>query len=76
MGISVGQILRQAALRTPNAVALVDVERVAPDTTHSAAQPAREWTYAQLDAWACAVARELRELGVSPGDRVALLADN
>jgi O-succinylbenzoic acid--CoA ligase len=34
------------------------------------------WSFAELDAWASAVAARLAALGVAPGDRVALLARN
>jgi len=51
----------QMALRQPERLAVI-----APD---------RELTYAELFGRACALARHLRELGVRPGDRVAVTMD-
>src|SRR4051812_11660273 len=36
----------------------------------------RTWTYAELDSAACRCAAGLQNLGVSPGDRVALFTPN
>jgi long-chain acyl-CoA synthetase len=68
MGIQVGQVLRQAALRAPERVALVDLGD--PGSAR------RELTYAELDALALRVAARLMAAGVEPGDRVGLLAEN
>ena len=56
-----------AGARDPDRVALID-----------AADPAapREWTFAQLDRAAAAVARGLLARGAKRGDRVAILAAN
>lgn len=37
---------------------------------------ARAWTYADVQAWSRQLARGLYDLGVRPGDRVALVIDN
>ncbi|HKP60182.1 MAG TPA: AMP-binding protein [Polyangiales bacterium] len=68
MGIQVGQVLRQTALRAPERVALVDLGD--PGSAR------RELTYAELDALALRVAARLSAAGVEPGDRVGLLAEN
>jgi len=68
MSIQVGQVLRQAALAAPERVALVDLG--------DASAPRRELRYGELDAMALRVAARLRAVGVEPGDRVALLAEN
>ncbi len=65
MGSNVATVLRQWALRTPDAVALVD-----------RAGARAEHRFADLDATARAFAGELRAAGVAPGDRVALFAGN
>jgi fatty-acyl-CoA synthase len=36
----------------------------------------RSWSYAEVQAWSRQLARGLYELGVRPGDRVAMLIDN
>jgi long-chain acyl-CoA synthetase len=66
MGLNVGQILRQAALRTPERVLLVergDGER-------------RAWTARELENAARAVAARLRASGITRGDRVGLIGEN
>ena len=68
MGASVGQILRQAALRAPGRVALCDVGH--------AGSVAREHTYADLDLAARRAAAVLSAHGVGPGQCVALCAEN
>jgi O-succinylbenzoic acid--CoA ligase len=35
----------------------------------------RAWSYAELEAWACALAARLARAGVRPGDRVGVLTD-
>jgi O-succinylbenzoic acid--CoA ligase len=54
--------LARHAAAAPHAPALITAERT--------------WTWAELHAWADAVAVRLREVGVQAGDRVALLAGN
>ncbi len=68
MGVQVGQILRQAALRAPSAIGVLDAGR---DTASQ-----RSFTYAELDLWARQVAAELAQRGVGPGSRVGLLAES
>jgi long-chain acyl-CoA synthetase len=68
MGINVGQILRQTALRMPERVAIRDVGL--PGSTPT------EHSYADLDARACAVATRLGQLGLTLGDSVALIGEN
>lgn len=68
MGLQVGQILREAALRAPDACAIVDLGHAASDR--------RELSYGALHRMACAVAHRLTSLGVGRGDRVALVAEN
>jgi len=65
MGVNVGQILRQTALRRSEEVALVELAR-----------GRKEVTYGELDAGALRVAAALLGEGLSPGARVALFADN
>ena len=65
MGVNVGQILRQTALRRPNEVAIVELGR-----TRS------EVSYGDLDAGALRVAAALLSGGLAPGARVALFAGN
>lgn len=62
MGVSVGQILRQHAVRAPNRVAV--------------REGGRAIGYGALDESARRVASALRTLGVAPGDRVLLCAGN
>ncbi|MEO0323046.1 MAG: AMP-binding protein [Myxococcota bacterium] len=62
MGLHVGAMLRQNALRRPEAVALT--------------VPGREVSYAELDRAACRAGAALARRGVRPGDRVALVAGN
>jgi long-chain acyl-CoA synthetase len=66
MGLNVGQVLRQPALRTPDRVALVDVQP----------QGRSEITFAALDAMARRVATRLRAAGLGEGDRVQLVCGN
>ncbi len=68
MGASVGQIVRQAAVRSPQRIALCDVGRVGDSV--------REVTYAELDWAARSAAAVLVANGVEPGQRVALCAEN
>ncbi len=65
MGVNVGHVLRQTALRRPDDVALVELGR-----------SRREVTYRELDDGALRVAQALLGEGVMPGGRVALFADN
>ncbi|RNF30930.1 long-chain fatty acid--CoA ligase [Massilia aurea] len=58
----ISDILRHGAARRPDAPALVD--------------DGRTWSYVQLAAVADTHAALLRELGVRPGDRVMLVAEN
>lgn len=68
MGVSVGQILRQAALRAPARIALCDAGHVAArESTH---------TYAELDRVARRIAAGLLARGLSPGQAVALCGEN
>ncbi len=66
MGVNVGEVLHQTALRHPRRVALVEVSR----------QGRSEVTYEELDRGALRVAAELRAAGIPPGGRVALAAQN
>jgi long-chain acyl-CoA synthetase len=68
MGVQVGQILRQAARFSPDAVAVVDLGHEG--------DARREFSFAELERMAGCVAAQLRAAGVQPGDRVALLAEN
>ncbi|HEY2732380.1 MAG TPA: AMP-binding protein, partial [Polyangiales bacterium] len=68
MGVQVGQILRQAARLSPDAIGLVDVGHPG--------DPRREFSYRELERMARAVALQLMAAGVSPGDRIALIAEN
>jgi len=58
----ISDILRHGAARRPDAPALVE--------------DGRTWSYAQLASAADAYAALLRDLGVRPGDRVLLVAEN
>lgn len=60
--LRIHDILRHGAARSPHAPALVDAGRT--------------WTYAALAAEVQARAALLRQLGVRPGDRVMLVAEN
>jgi len=62
---TIGDVLRDAAARAPDAVALV----------HGVADPSarRRWTFAQLYEWACGTASVLAH-DVAPRDRLALWA--
>jgi long-chain acyl-CoA synthetase len=68
MGLQVGQVLREAARRSPEACAIVDLGHVA--------EQRRELSYAALHGMACEVARVLAAQGVGRGDRVALVTEN
>ena len=68
MGINVGQILRQAALRSPERIAVRDLGL--PGCA------AIELSYRELDQRACAVASALARLGLATGDAVALIGEN
>jgi long-chain acyl-CoA synthetase len=68
VGVSVGQILRQAALRAPDRVGVCDVG-------HAGARP-REHTYAELDLAARRIAAALVAHGVRAGQCVALCGEN
>jgi long-chain acyl-CoA synthetase len=68
MGVQVGQILRQAARSSPNAIAVVDLG--APGSAR------REFSYAELEAAVVRTALQLMAAGIGPGDRVALVAEN
>src|SRR5271157_4594511 len=57
--------LREAADRFPNKVAVVEPEA-----------GGREWTYAVLEDRSSALAASLADLGIKPGDRVALWMKN
>jgi long-chain acyl-CoA synthetase len=65
MGVNVAQFLRQWALRAPDRVAVVD-----------RAGERAEVTYGELDGRARRFAAWLEGAGITPGDRVALLAAN
>lgn len=68
MGVNVGQVLRQTALRHPERVALVTYdEDLVGRETHS---------YRRLDEGARRAAATLQAAGVAAGDRVGLLAGN
>ena len=60
--MTLGDLLARAALRRPDAEAVVDGRR--------------RLTYAELDARAAAAARGFARLGVGPGDRVLLVLRN
>ena len=62
MHLNLGSILRTAAFETPDAIAIRADERAIP--------------YAELERAVRGVATRLRERGVAPGDRVALLVPN
>src|SRR5690606_39271982 len=66
MGLNVGQILRQAALRAPARVLLVERGEDAR----------REWTASELETAARSVAARLRASGIRTGDRVGLIGEN
>ena len=66
MGLNVGQMLRQAALRWPERVGVVEL----------GPSGRAEHSFCALDAGARRVAAALRSHGVTPGDRVALMAAN
>ncbi len=66
MAVSVAQVLRQAALRAPQRVALVEVD----------AHGRREISAAALDERARLQAAHLRALGLQPGERVGLMGVN
>ena len=68
MGVSAGQILRQAARRWPDRIAIVDAGE-------KGAEP-KSFTYAEIDQRARSVAARLVHKGVRPGSRVALVASN
>ncbi|MCO8275195.1 amino acid adenylation domain-containing protein [Actinoplanes sp. TRM 88003] len=55
---TISGVLRELAVGTPDAVALVT--------------SGRSWTFAELEAWAAGLAGMLRDQGVGRGDRVAL----
>ena len=61
---NLGQVLSQRAQRTPDLEAMVEVET------------GRRFSWSQLEARANRTAQALLELGVRPGDRVALLLMN
>lgn len=67
MGINVGQVLRQSALRHGERVAIVE---------HASYGARHERTYEHLDEGARRVAAALQNEGLGPGARVALFADN
>jgi 2-furoate---CoA ligase len=60
--VTLGDLLVRAALRRPDAEAVVD--------------GARRLSYADLDARATAAAQGFARLGVAPGDRVLLVLRN
>ncbi|MDH5676280.1 MAG: AMP-binding protein [Myxococcales bacterium] len=68
MGVSVGQLLRQAALQWPERIGFI--ERCADTDT------VVEFRYAELDLRARRAAALLRERGVQRGDAVALVGEN
>jgi long-chain acyl-CoA synthetase len=69
VGINIGQVLRQWAVRDGERVALV----LAPARPHDAR---REVTFGELDLRARRAAARLHALGIGPGDRVALSIPN
>jgi long-chain acyl-CoA synthetase len=66
MGLNVGQILRQSALRAPERVILVERD----------GEERREWTAGELEQSARSVAARLRASGITRGDRVGLIGEN
>jgi long-chain acyl-CoA synthetase len=68
MGVQVGQILRQAALRYADRCALVDLGHEG--------QPRREFSFGELERMARRAAAQLQAAGIQRGDRVALMAEN
>ncbi len=63
-GLTIGQVLRETARRTPDADALIFP------------QLGRRWTYAELDAEVDRVARGLMALGIERGKHVAVWSTN
>jgi acyl-CoA synthetase (AMP-forming)/AMP-acid ligase II len=59
---SIGLLVEQHALRSPQHPALLFEER--------------QWTYAEFNAWANRIAAALRAQGVKPGDAVGVLMEN
>ena len=57
-GLSVAEVLEARAAEDPDRTFLIFNDR--------------RWTYRQVDARASALAAALRELGIEPGDRIAL----
>jgi long-chain acyl-CoA synthetase len=68
MSFNVGQILRDAAARWPERVFVLD--------TGDGTEPARPYTFGALHERALRWAGALRQQGLAPGDRVALLSEN
>jgi long-chain acyl-CoA synthetase len=68
MGIIVGQILRQRALREPERIAVHDVR--------AGGSAARLLSFGELDELARRVAASLARAGVGMGDAVALIGEN
>jgi long-chain acyl-CoA synthetase len=66
--MNVGQILRQGALRFPDAIAVVDAGHPG--------QARREFSFAELDALARSLAAVLAARGAAAGDTVALIGEN
>jgi amino acid adenylation domain-containing protein len=60
--VSALKLFEEQAARTPSATAAV--------------HGGRRWSYRELDRHACGVAERLREIGVSPGSRVAVAVDH
>src|SRR3954452_8912901 len=91
MGINISHVLRQWAVRDGSRVALVlptfqpegegslqagPAFARAPQDTLRPASRMRTLSYGELDERACRAAVALRELGLSPGDRVAICLAN
>ena len=68
MGINVGQVLRQSALREPERIAVRDLGALG--------SAAKQLSYAELDERARRVATRLSQLGIGVGDHVALIGEN
>jgi long-chain acyl-CoA synthetase len=68
VGVNVGQLLRQAALRWPERAGVIDLGH--------AGGARRELRFAELDRAARSLAAALAARGIAPGDHVALIGEN
>jgi len=75
-GLTLSDIVARHARSRPDDIALVDGASAGNDAAVGAVGPAGRCTFARLDARTETRAMELRRRGVSPGDRVAVLAGN